>query len=83
MDGGIERLSLSCKLLYIHQQLLFLPLVANVATVDKPGIDVPERGLKYKDIMTKNHHIHGDVITGRNESRDVLIQGRFIQQGTL
>jgi hypothetical protein len=40
--------------------------------------------IKYGRVMTKNHHILGDVVNkGCNESRDVLILERFIQQGTL
>ncbi len=40
--------------------------------------------INYGDVMTKNHHIFGDVMNkGHTESKDILIQGGFVQRGTL
>jgi hypothetical protein len=51
---------------------------------DIPDRDIKYRDIKYRDIMTKISHILGDVMKKEhNESRDILIQGRFIQKGTL
>jgi hypothetical protein len=43
-------------------------------------MDVQTGDIKYGDVMTNNHHILADVMQkGRNESREVLIQGRYDQ----
>ncbi len=56
----------------------------NVQNSYKQPRDIPDRDIKYGDVMTKINHILGDVMKKEhNESRDILIQGRFIQQGTL